>query len=197
MLIGIVGTHGAGKGAVVQFLKERGFIHCSAREYFIEELQRRGVTSDRPAISALANELREKYGIDHIVRVFLDRYDPAVDDIVIESIYTMGEVSAIRAAGGFVVAVDADPEIRYERITARMSETDKVSKEEFIRMQAQEANSDDPTKQNARAVMENADFHITNDSDLEALRIQVNYVLEKIEKGTEEDRASDDVDSED
>ncbi len=182
MVIGIVGTHGAGKGAVVQFLKERGFVHCSARAFFIEELERRGVGPDRPAISALANELREKHGVDYVVRMFLAQHDPSCCDLVIESIYTEGEAEAIRSAGGYVLSVDADADIRYERIKHRMSETDKVTKEEFLKKQEEEARSTDPTKQNARTVMEQADFHIENNGGIEALKVQVDYALEKIGK---------------
>jgi dephospho-CoA kinase len=183
MVIGIAGTHGAGKGAVVQLLKEQGFIHCSARDLFLEELRKRGVAEpDRPAISAVANELRQAHGVDFVPNTFMERYDCATHDVIIESIYTMGEVNAIRNAGGYILAVDADPEIRYERIKHRMSETDRITKEDFLKQQEIEARSDDPTKQNARTVMENADYQIENNGDLEELRVEVNYVLEKIRK---------------
>jgi dephospho-CoA kinase len=180
MLLGIVGTHGAGKGAVVQFLKEHGFIHCSARELFLEELARQGVAADRPSISSLAIEMRKKYGVDYVVRTFLERYDPVSQDIVIESIYTMGEAAAIRSAGGYVLSVDADSEARYERIKHRMSETDFVTKEEFLKKQEQESRSDDAVGQDARTVMEDADFHIENNDGIKELKIQVDYMLEKM-----------------
>ncbi len=186
MIIGIAGTQGAGKGAVVQFFKERGFIHCSARELFLEVLRSRNIEPDRPAISAVANELRERYGVSHVVDEYVARHSPAAADLVIESIYTLGEVEAIRKRGGYVVAVDADPEIRYDRIVHRMSETDKVTKEEFLAFQAKELASEDPAKQNMRAVMEDADFTVTNDGSIEELRVQVEYILEKMGKREEE-----------
>lgn len=191
MILGIAGTHGAGKGAVVQMLKEQGYIHCSVRELLVEELARRNVAPDRPAISALANELREKHGADYIAKTFMERCSPAVNNVVIESIYTMSEVKAIREAGGYVVAVDADPEIRYDRIKHRMSETDSVTKEQFMAMQNKESRSEDPNKQDSATVMENADFHITNDDGLAELRTQVEDMLKKIEEMTEAEENPD------
>lgn len=182
MLIGIAGTYGAGKGAVVQILKECGFAHCSARELFLEELRNKGIPADRESISAMANELRVKYGVSHVVDEYIKRHDPAVENVVIESIYTEGEVARIREAGGYVLAVDASPDIRYDRIVHRMSETDKVSKEEFLRKQEAESRSTDPTKQNARTVMEQADYTIINEGTFEELKVEVDYILEKIGK---------------
>lgn len=181
MLIGIAGTHGAGKGAVVQFLKEQGFVHCSARELFLEVLRNRDIAPDRKTISDVANELRKVHGVAYVVEEYVCRHDPAREDVIIESIYTLGEVEAIRAHGGYVLAVDADPELRYERIKHRMSETDMITKEEFLKKQEEESRSDDPTKQNSRTVMEQADFTIINNDTFEALKVEIGYVLEQID----------------
>lgn len=181
MLIGIAGTHGAGKGAVVGILKEYGFIHCSARDLLLEKLKEQGVLDpDRPALSDMANTLREKHGTAYVVEECMKRHNPLAEDVVIESMYTRGEAGEIRKHGGYVLAVDAEPGIRYERIQHRMSETDHVSKDEFIRRQEHELASQDPAKQNARAVMEDADFHIENNGSMEELRVQVDYVIEKM-----------------
>jgi len=182
MLIGIAGTHGAGKGTVVQILKERGFVHCSAREIFLEELRKRGLYADRESIGAMANELRKQHGVAYVVQEYLKRHDPAIEDVIIESIYTQGEVDAIREAEGHVLAVTADADIRYERIRHRMSETDRVTKEEFLKKQEAELNSPDTAKQNIRTVMEQADFTISNNDTLEALRVEIEQVLEKIDE---------------
>ena len=40
VIIGITGTLGAGKGTIVDYLKEeRGFLHFSARQFIIEEIE--------------------------------------------------------------------------------------------------------------------------------------------------------------
>ena len=181
MILGIAGTHGAGKGAVVDLLKEHGFIHCSARELFLEILKERNSPLDRASISALANELRAEHGVSYVVDTYLARHTSS-DNVIIESIYTLGEVEALRKRGGVVLAVDADPEIRYERIKGRMSETDFVTKEDFIAQQQKELHSDDPSKQNTRAVMETADFRIENNGSLEELKESVAHVLKEMEK---------------
>lgn len=180
MVLGIVGTHGAGKGAVVQFLKEHGFIHCSARNLFLEELARQGIAPDRNTISNVANELRRRHGVGFVICTYLERYNPTLHNLVIESIYTQGEADEIRRHGGYIIAVDADPELRYERIRHRMSETDFVSKEEFLKKQQDELHSDDPAEQNIQVVAKDADFHIENNDGIEELKVQVDYMLEKM-----------------
>jgi dephospho-CoA kinase len=44
MIIGITGTLGAGKGKIVEFLKEKGFEHYSVREYLTQEIKKKRIT---------------------------------------------------------------------------------------------------------------------------------------------------------
>ena len=58
-IIGITGTLGAGKGTIVDYLKEHyGYRHYSVRGYLIEEAQRRGMELNRDTFVVVANDLR-------------------------------------------------------------------------------------------------------------------------------------------
>jgi dephospho-CoA kinase len=80
----------------------------------------------------------------------------------------------------FLIAVDADPEIRFQRISERKSETDHISYETFISNEAREMNTADPNKQNLKACIRVADFVMNNNGTKEELFGEVEKVLEKI-----------------
>ena len=59
IIIGITGTLGAGKGAVVDYLLgQKGFKHFSARALFTDEIINRGLPVNRDTMTEVANELR-------------------------------------------------------------------------------------------------------------------------------------------
>lgn len=182
MLIGIVGTHGAGKGTLVNFFKQHNFIHCSVRELLTKEAEKAGLEPNRKNLADIANALRGEFSPDYIVERFLAKHDPAVNDVLIESIYTQGEAQAIRLRGGYIIAIDADPKIRYKRIQHRKSATDFISEEQFLERQKKEGRSDDPTKQNSLTVMDDADFTLINNGTIEELGVRVEEILKKIEE---------------
>ena len=80
-----------------------------------------------------------------------------------------------------LLAVDADQQIRYERITARGSASDHITFEKFCEQEAVEMNDPDPNGMQKAAVMAAADFTIVNDSTLEALHHQIEVALEQLE----------------
>ena len=59
MIIGITGTLGAGKGTVAEYLvKKHNFSYLSVRNFFAEEVLRRGFMINRDTITEVANDLR-------------------------------------------------------------------------------------------------------------------------------------------
>ncbi len=79
-----------------------------------------------------------------------------------------------------MLATDADPKIRHERIVKRASETDQVSFEEFIEQELLESEGKDPWAQNLPACIEVADVVIMNNSSLEDLQRAVDEAIEKL-----------------
>lgn len=179
MLIGITGTDGAGKGAVVSYLVEKkGFVHYSARAILEEEFKRRGIESNRVNMRFLANELRAKHGNDYVVSYFLKKIaEEKPKDAVIESIRATAEVETLKANDGVLLAVDADRLLRYERITGRRSSSDKVTFDEFVAHEELEMNDPDPNGMQKAEVIKMADHTIMNDGTMEELRVQIEEFL--------------------
>lgn len=180
-IIGITGTLGAGKGTIVEFLKEKGFKHFSARDFLIKEIKRRGMEANRDSMTIVANDLREKNSPSYILDELYRKAEAEGQNSVLESIRTAGEVKSLRIKGDFtLLAVDANQKTRYKRIIKRDSITDKVSFEKFKFDEKREMKSADPNKQNLSICKEMADFVIMNDGPIEELKMKIEEILEKI-----------------
>ena len=177
-IVGITGSFGAGKGAVVEYLnKERGFSHYSASGFITEEIIRRGIPVNRDSMIVVANDLRATHGPSYIIDSLFERARESGKDSVIESLRAIAEVRRIKELGGFVLGVDADPRIRYERAFARGSEKDAVSFEKWMEQEQKESNPDDPTKQNIFGALKESDMIVTNNGTMEELHRQVDEAL--------------------
>lgn len=183
MIIGIVGTLGAGKGTVVEYLKDTyGFAHYSSSDLLIELLEERGETVDRDGMSRVANALRAADPAGVPAQNFA-RYEAedGESDVIFESLHSVPEAQFIKEVGGIVLGVTANPDLRYERILKRGSVKDNVSKEHFIAQQKrEEEGSTDPNQHNIFSALHEADFLIENNSTLAELHAQIDRIMEEI-----------------
>lgn len=181
MIIGITGTIGAGKGTIVDYLVEKyAFQHYSVRNFLIDEAEKRGLPLNRDVYVAIANELREQnspsFITDQIHKIAITNGGNAV----IESIRTPGEIESLRRKGDFfLLAVDAEPHLRYDRIIVRNSETDKIDFDTFLANEKRELSSTDPNKQNLSECIRQADDVIRNDHDIPTLHHQIDQIILK------------------
>lgn len=184
-ILGITGTLGAGKGAVVDYLvRECGFRHLSIRALLASIIAERGLPLDRPSMVRVANQLRKEHSSSHLVDRLLEQARAAGGPCVIESIRTTAEVGALREAGASLLAVDAPQALRYSRIEARGSETDRVSFEHFAAAEALEWDSaGDPARQSLGECIREADITLVNDGTLEALRAKLREALAELLSG--------------
>ncbi len=184
LIIGITGTLGAGKGTIVEYLKEKkNFRHYSVRDYLIQEIERQGLPVNRDSMTAVANRLRSEHHPAYIVEELYKQAVTTGENAVIESIRTAGEVEFLRKQGNFYLfAVDADPKIRYQRIRQRASETDHIDFETFLSNEAREMNATDPNKQNLTKCIQMADFRFDNNGNVTALYAETDRVVGKMMK---------------
>ncbi len=180
MIIGITGTLGAGKGTVVEFLKEKGFEHYCATSFISEEIVRRGLVVNRDNMVFIANDLRAKFGSGYIIKQLYKRAEQKGGDAVIESLRCPGEIEVLKDKGCFVLwAVDADVETRYARIVARGGVKDSVSFQDFVSGEQREMSSNDHNKQNIGVCIEMADRCFRNDWTKAELKRKILKELER------------------
>jgi dephospho-CoA kinase len=182
IILGITGTNGAGKGTVVDYLvQEKSFKHYSARAFITEEIVRRNLLVNRDNMVAVANDLRAKNSPSFVIAELYKQAVQAGGDCIIESIRTVGEVEEMKGKANFyLLAVDADIKLRYERVVKRGTATDSVSFEEFVVQEEREMTSTDPNKQNLSECLKRADFILTNNGAVEYLHKQLLETLQKI-----------------
>lgn len=184
LLLGITGTAGAGKGAVVDYLVDKyGFLHLSVRNFLLEEIRRRGLENvNRNVMGDVANELRRDHSPSYIVETLFSQAAKTSEPlIVIESVRVPAEIHALRnkawSSNFRLLSVDADSKLRYERISRRNSETDHVTYDEFMVQEQLEMHNVDKFKQNLHVCAEESDFAITNNGSLLSLHQSIDVLV--------------------
>lgn len=181
VILGITGTNGAGKGTVVEILKNNGFSHLSVGEYLMQEVKKVGWEENRESLIKMGNELRAKFGAGIIAEKLYDEAVKIGGKVIIESIRTEGEIETLRNKGKFILlGVTADRKIRYERVILRGGVKDNVDFEEFFRSEDNEMTSTDPNKQNLGRCIELSDYKIENNGTMEELKLRVNNIINNL-----------------
>jgi len=178
MIVGIVGTLGAGKGTIVEYLKTKGFAHYSASGYLKDTLLARGIEPNRDTYSKLAGEIRGKDKAGLAKLLFEQSAVDGVSRAIIESLHDVGEAMYIQKVGGVLLAIDADMEIRYERAIKRGSEKDNVTFDKFKSEIEREEHGGGP--HNIRKALELANYTIMNNGTKEELEAAVDAWLRSL-----------------
>lgn len=182
-IIGVAGTNGSGKDTVANLLvKKYGYYFASATQILGDELTRRGLSHERENKRLVSAEWRRQYGLGVIVDKGLEEAKAAgYDKLVVGSLRHPGEVDRVHELGGEVIWIDADPRIRYERITStdRGRVEDQKTFEQFLSEQEVEmTSSGDAATLNMAGVKAKADRFLENNStDIKAFRKQMEAAL--------------------
>lgn len=181
MIIGITGTIGSGKDTLMELLKnEYGFKHYSVRQYLTEKLEEEGVELNRTAMTHLANTLREENHPAYIIEQLFLKAKEEGGNAVIESIRTPGEVEFLKEHSDFYLfAVDADPNLRYERVQERKSATDRVDFNTFMAEEQREMNNAEPHMQNIAACVRLASYKFRNNATIDMFYKKVRKAIEQ------------------
>lgn len=181
MIIGLAGTIGAGKGTVVDYLKQRGFAHYSSSDTLRGILKERGLPDVRLEMSRLSAELSRANAGGILALSFERAKQDGARDFILESIHRESEADFVRSIGGKIIGIDADLKSRYERTVKRADgDKDAVSFENFVESSKREDEGEGSTGANIRAVIKTADAVVMNDSTLDDLHRAVDEALKKL-----------------
>lgn len=165
-LIGISGSFASGKDTIAHHLKaDFGFTHVSTSGIVRDIALREQGSIEREVLHRVADEHRRRDGAGVFVQMAIKgRTLP----LVVTGIRSMGEVSAIKQAGGVMVFVDAPAKLRYERMKTRHRDDEvKLSLDKFVANEQKEWHSgNDDADFNLRDIKATADVVVSNESDL-------------------------------
>ncbi len=180
MILGLSGKNASGKGEVAEFLEGKGFYYHSLSDVLRETLTQRGDEVTRDNLVRIGRELRKEHGEGYLAEQVLARAE-ADRNYVIDSFRHPAEVEVFRRAPRFYLLwVEADPAVRFDRIRSRGRESDPETLEDFQLLEEAEAASEESQGQQLDACRELADFRVPNDGELPELHRKVSDVLARL-----------------
>ena len=183
IVFGLTGKNASGKGTVAEILKKKNFTYHSLSDSLRDELKSLKKEETRENLIDIGNELREKGGPGVLADKLMPKLNSENNHIV-DSIRNPLEVISLRKETllrrFFLISVDANSKLRYDRLCSRGRIGDTDSWEKFVEQEKKEENNDDPNKQQLSRTMEMADYNIDNSGTLEELEAQVNRIFSSL-----------------
>jgi dephospho-CoA kinase len=183
-IYGLSGTNGSGKDTIAHLLRDKyGFCFADATAMLTDELLKRGLTTERVNKAALSAEWRREHGMAAIVDKGVELFKAGdYKGLIVGSLRHPGEADRVHELGGKIIWTDADPRVRYDRVTkadrGRAAEDDKTYEEFLVEQEREMHPTGDAATLNTAAVKEKADIFITNDgNDIQAFKDQAEKEL--------------------
>ena len=188
-IIGISGTHGAGKDTLAELrAKRENALHVTVSDILRQQLREDGIPLERKNLIELSSRWRREsgdYGI--LATKTIDRYlgEKAIHNyngLSVVSLRHPEEVKRVKEFGGRILWVDADPELRYEGISnaQRDRPDDNKTFEKFIEEEAKELSPPEGTSAasvNLGAVRPLADEVVIN--NFKTQEEYIDYLVDK------------------
>jgi dephospho-CoA kinase len=137
------------------------------------------IEQNRDNLMALSTFLRQQYGEDILARAIAKSViETTAKLVVVDGIRRPMDIKYLRPIPGFVlVAIEASPEIRYQRSVTRNENPgdDQKTYEEFLEDHHKETEAAIPE------VMSQANYQLDNNGSLTALDEQIDKIMEKIQ----------------
>lgn len=165
-LIALVGQPGSGKDAAAEYIsKNFGFRHIPSGNLlraYIHDNHLGPLTRDN--LQKVVTKLRAEKGNDILVR--LATAGLSNGSLVVSGLRHPDEIEYIKGLGGKVIAISANPDVRYRRSKHRNREGDEISLEEFSKLVQNENHGG---AWNITQVMKESDYTVENNGSYKQL----------------------------
>lgn len=179
VIIALVGRAVSGKDTLGKYLEENyGFTQVITGQLVRDYISAHGLGEPtRDLMIRVANEVRAEQGADYFVRRGLETGNGS---LIFNGVRAVGEVTAIREAGGIIIAIDAPIEKRYEWATGRQRTSDQVSFEDFARQEKLESTNKSASAQSLDEIVAGADYTLRNEKSLADLYSSADILMAKL-----------------
>ncbi len=179
IIIGLIGSLASGKETIKKYLTQKHNAQdCRFSSILRDVLARLTISNSRENLQKLSTVLRANFGEDLLAKAIAsDASKLDADVVVIDGVRRFTDIEHLtKLPNFFLIKIDADPKIRYERMKLRNeNEGDNLKTfEQFLADHEAEADREIPE------VMKSAKYSIDNNSTFEDLYRQVDEILNKI-----------------
>jgi dephospho-CoA kinase len=179
----LTGRNASGKGTVASFLMKSSFVYHSLSDTLRDELKNRDLEESRENLIKIGNNLRDEGGPGILADLMVPNLN-SLENHIVDSIRNPIEVNSLRREYPnhkfILIAVDASPETRYERLKQRNRFGDSSSWEQFLAQEKLEESSTDPNKQQLLSTIKKADFYIDNSGTILELENSIAEIIDKL-----------------
>ena len=180
IIIGFTGLMASGKDEAKKYLEEKYNAKSFRFSSIMRDILKRiNVEMSRYNLSAVSLCLRQTFGEDLFAKVIANDASQADSNIVVvDGVRRLADIIHLSKLEGFhLVAIEANPKIRYERMVKRgenVGESEKTY-EQFL------ADHQTETELTIPEVMSKSNLIINNDGDFETLYQQIDKIVSKIQ----------------
>lgn len=183
-VIALIGLPGAGKGAVSDILKGRGFRHVATGDMVREEAVRRGVGIDeRYKLHEIANAIQAEGGPEALAKMVIEKIRTSVESVwVVDGIRHPAQVAELKKEiNALILGITASREMLAERILGRGRTGDPKTPKEVFDLLEREWDSGIATYGiQVGQCMPMADKIIENNGTLAELEEKMGLIFDKI-----------------
>lgn len=180
IVLGLTGYHRAGKDAASRYLKkEYGFHTLTFSDVLKKRLKQEGKEVTKMNMSIAGEELREEKGNAAIAKELMKIVEEkGWKEVVLNGFMSPEEVDYVRnrVMNFYLIEVQAAPKIRFER----RSETEPDNEEGFFQRDERDK------RKGFEKVLEMDDYIVRNNSTLEDLHLELDYIMADIQMNEEE-----------
>jgi cytidylate kinase len=172
ILFGIAGTNGSGKDSLGVYLADAyDFLFVSVTDMLRDEAKRRGLPVEREHLRNISAEWRRSGGlgvlVDKAIEVYVQKGgDNSYKGLVMASLRNPGEADRIHELDGKMIWLDANPMVRYQRISqggrGRDTEDMKTFEQFLAEQEAEMKHSGDKATLSLAGVKDRCDIFLDN-----------------------------------
>lgn len=179
IILGLVGPIASGKDTVKKYLgKKHNARGCRFSSILRDILERLDLPNSRQNMQELSTILRQKFGEDILAKaIAADAIKLKSDIVVVDGVRRPADIKFLKKLPGFaLVAIDAEPKIRYRRLVKRGENVGDIQKTytQFIKDHQYETELAIPT------LMKKAKYKLDNNGSLADLYQQIDKLMIKL-----------------